>query len=445
MALTILAFGVASFRLGAKSLWLDEGVSADHAQLGLSGLWQVVSRTDPNMGLYYVMLHLWVGVFGDADTSLRAMSVLLGGLAVPAVALLGRRLFDRASGLAAGLLLALAPFFVHYEQTARSYALVVTLTALSSYFFVVELERPSRRTRAAYVLVSALAIYAHYLAAFVVVVQAATLLAVRRRAAFSRGWTASGACLAVLCAPEIVFAARAGPGQIEWIPRPSITGLLHLPGDLAGGTVIACALILLATYGVAYLAADGRWQAGFVAAWCVGPVLLDLAISWLGRPLLLPYYLITILPAWLLLAGAGAVRLPGSAVSWGSLGLVVALLVVGLVDWYRQPGAENYRGAARFLLAHARGGDAVFYDPSYAAYPFTHYEALAHAIGPPVLGTLPTQPSAGRPSRLWLVFRDSDVPLAQQTQVKRSLAAGYAQVGPQTAFTNLTLILYRAR
>lgn len=459
VALTVLAFAAASYRLGAKSLWADEAASASHARLGLSGLWTVVSSSDPNMGLYYALLHVWVRLFGDTDTSLRAMSVLLGGLAVPIVAVLGRRLCGRASGLAAGLFLALAPFFVHYEQTARSYALLVTLIALSSYFFVVEIERPSRRSRVGYVLASALAVYAHYVAGFVLVLQVLTLLAVKRRAAFTRAWLTSGVCLAFLCAPAVAVAARAGPAQIEWVKQPTFRTLVHFPVDLAGGTgqvhdpftargaLTAVVLIVLACYGVYRLAADGRrWQAGFLAAWCVGPVLLDLAFSWLGRPLFIPYYLIMILPAWLLLAATGAVRLPSAAIRGGSLALIVALLLLGLANWYGTSSDENYRAATQFLLRHARHNDAVFYDPSFAHYSFVHYEALAHTTGPRELTALPAARSPGRPPRIWLVFvRDLSIPLAQLAQEEQSIAGAYEMVGRQVTISNLILVLYRAR
>src|SRR6201995_677637 len=85
VALTVLALAAASIRLDAKSLWLDEAVSVTHARLGLSGLWGVVSGGDPNMGLYYVALHVWVDLFGYGETSVRLLSVLLGALAIPAI------------------------------------------------------------------------------------------------------------------------------------------------------------------------------------------------------------------------------------------------------------------------------------------------------------------------------------------------------------------------
>ena len=74
---------------------------------------------------------MWRELFGSGKIALRSLTVLLGSLAVPVMVLLGTRLFGRPAGLVAGLLLALSPFLVHYEQTARSYALVVLLVVLS--------------------------------------------------------------------------------------------------------------------------------------------------------------------------------------------------------------------------------------------------------------------------------------------------------------------------
>ena len=64
LALTILGFALASYRLGTKSLWLDEAVSANHARLGLGGLWTVITSHDQKMGLYYVLLQFWTSVLG---------------------------------------------------------------------------------------------------------------------------------------------------------------------------------------------------------------------------------------------------------------------------------------------------------------------------------------------------------------------------------------------
>lgn len=447
VALTALAFALGSYRLGTKSMWLDEAVSADHARLGLHGLWTVVSHTDPNMGLYYVLLHFWVRVFGYSEAAVRSMTVVLAGLAVPVMVLLGKRLFGRTCGLVAGLLLALSPFFVQYEQTARSYAVVVLLVLLSSYFFVTALEKPSRATLFGYVLASTLAIYTHYFAAFVLMVQLFTLIVVKRRGALASRWLAVATAVVVLCAPEVVFAHRAGTGGISWIHEPTLSTLIHFPADLAGETILAGILVVLACYGLAHAVINQReWKMGFVIAWLVVPVVLVFAASKLGHPLFVTYYLIIVLPAFLLLAAAGVASLSRRAPAVIAVGLLVAFSAVGIRDWYTRPSLENYRGATRHIVKGQRHGDGIVdYPAKTASYGIAYYEALSAAPGlTPVGFRLGSGPLA-RPPRIWLVIRNADVPTREEHQVRSSMSAQYEQIGTPTELIGLTVILYRLR
>jgi hypothetical protein len=124
-AVTVLGLVLASYRIGAKSLVLDESTSVWLAGGGLHGLWKILSGGDANAKLYYTLLDPWLGVLGDGEAAARSLSAVAAGLAVLVVALLGNRLFGRTAGLVAGLLLAMDAFFVQYAQTARTYALVV--------------------------------------------------------------------------------------------------------------------------------------------------------------------------------------------------------------------------------------------------------------------------------------------------------------------------------
>jgi uncharacterized membrane protein len=51
--------------------------------------------------------------------------------------LLGRYLFDRATGLTAALLLGVAPFPAIYAQIARPYSMHLFLSLCASYLFIV--------------------------------------------------------------------------------------------------------------------------------------------------------------------------------------------------------------------------------------------------------------------------------------------------------------------
>ncbi len=448
VALIAVAFAAAFYGLGAKGLWTDEAFSANYARLGASGLWHVVSRTDPNMSLYYVLLHFWVLVFGSSEAAVRGLSAIAGGLAIPFAVPLGTRLFGRASGLLAGLLLALNPFFVHYEQTARAYALVVLLVLVSCYAFVAALENPSRARLLGYALATALSVYAHYFAALILLVQMLTLLAAPPPREQRRRWALAVGAVIVLCLPAAVFASRAGTQGLTWIGRPTLHDLTHFPLSLAGGSVLAGLLILLACYGlVRALAAGRRWQAGFALAWLIVPVAVDFVASELGRPLFVVYYLIVTLPALLLLGANGAVALPRRVLIAGACVLLVAVSLIYTRSWYRESSVEGFRGATHHILvATRRSDDLVDYPELRLGGPaagIAYYESRAPAGEPrPEQVTLAYAQRALAP-RVWLVMRNSDLSVRRRDEVEQMLARRYVAVERQTHYRNLTVVLYR--
>jgi mannosyltransferase len=435
LALAILAFVLAFHGLAAKSLDLDEAVSVEHARLGASGLWSVVAGGDPNMGLYYVLLDGWLRIFGDSETAVRSLTAVSAGLAVPVVALLGIRLFGRIAGLVAGLLLALDAFYVQYAQSARAYGLVVLLVALSSYFFVAELQAPSRSHRVGYVVASALAVYAHYFTVLVLVAQLLTLVAVRRRGALTREWLTVGAAVLALCVPAAVFAMRSGTGFISWIVAPDLGDLLNLPVTLTGGSVLAAwALVALGGYAVVRgLGERDRWRVGFVAAWILTPVLLAFAASFV-KPVFVDYYLIVTAPALALLAAAGIVRLPGRVAGALVLGGLVVVSAGRLAHWYGQGSGEDYRAAARHIVRSIQATDEVVYSPAVIAKPIAFYERRAGA---------PRPIARPHPPRIWLVVRDATP--GKLRELEHNVTGAYERVPGQPSFHRVLVALYRFR
>jgi hypothetical protein len=355
--------------------------------------------------------------------------------------LLGKRITGRRlPGLLAGALTAVAPFLIHYEQVARSYALLVLLVTLSSYFFVAEIQQPGRGHRIGYVLSSSLAVYAHYFAVLVLLTQWITILVMYRRGGAIRAWLGIAAAVISLCVPEVIFASRAGTAGIDWIGVPGWQALTNLPTTMVGGRAAALALVLLAGYGFVRLLVQQNWGAGFLAAWLVLPVIITFIVSRLGRPLFEPYYLIIILPPLLLLAAIGVMELPSRIPILAAL-LVGALLVNDLHLMYHQPSPQDFRGLTQFMLNHERSGDVVVYDPTYAATGTDYYEALAHRTGPAVSSLLALPPQA---SRVWLVIRNSDVPPPERSADEGRLARFYDAAPLVKQYYGLTLALVTA-
>jgi mannosyltransferase len=116
-------------------LWLDESQTVDIAGHPLSTLFSAL-REDGSPPLYYLVLHVWMTLFGTGNHAVRALSGLFSVAALPVAGLTARRyrLSDRA-GLAALLVLATCPFAVRYATETRMYSLVLLLVLLALYTY----------------------------------------------------------------------------------------------------------------------------------------------------------------------------------------------------------------------------------------------------------------------------------------------------------------------
>jgi len=339
----VLVAGLSSLRLGQRPFVLDEELSLAHAQETWGGVLRgapIPLDPNPNMGLYFAILKIWTGIFGDSVVAVRSLSVVAAVMCVPVVYALGARLFGTPAGLLAGVLLSTNVFFLEYAQVARSYALVTLLVALSSYFFVAELERPQMSSRAGYVAFSALAFYAHVFAIWVILVQLLTLAAFKRREVASRRWLTTFGLVGVLIAPIAYAMQRAGGSGLYWVEDPDLGSIPATYAQLAGNSFLHLAIVAVACALALRVARHSKPVAFglvFTFSWAVLPTLATFVTSEVIRPTLVARYLIVSLPAFVLLA-AGAivnVRPVRAAVVAGSL--LIALSLPELHRYYDWP------------------------------------------------------------------------------------------------------------
>ena len=92
---------------------------------------------------------------------MRSLSAVAGVLTVPVAYGIGRKLISVRAGLIVAALTACNPLLVWYSQEARSYGLLVLLSAASLLAFAYVLDRPTGRSAGAWVITSALALATH--------------------------------------------------------------------------------------------------------------------------------------------------------------------------------------------------------------------------------------------------------------------------------------------
>ena len=428
LLILLLAAGLRFYRLGAQSLWNDEGSSVALAQRDLPTITRDAAR-DIHPPLYYWVLNGWVRLAGSSEASVRSLSALLGIFLVYLTFVLGKGTAGEWAGLLAALLAAVNPFQVYYSQEARMYMLAAVLAAGA----VLALIRFSRTASwPALLLLVALetaGLYTHYAFAFVVLVlnlgYALWLLVQRRQVRLWRRlaiWTLAQVAVVVLYLPWLPTAFR----QITTWPSPSqstpwpaalaeiwrwlVLGPTVEAGQWAIPLLIAA---ILTAWGALALGAgwitgsprQERWIPGFLALWLGIPVLLMLVLG-LFREAYLKFLLVTA-PALSLLLSCGVLGSPvpggratATVLRLGSWALRIALIAgalailisSGLVlgDYYVDSSLarDNYRGIVTYIDAVGRPGDAILLNAP------GQQEVLSYYYG----GPLPVHPlPEGRP------------------------------------------------
>jgi 4-amino-4-deoxy-L-arabinose transferase-like glycosyltransferase len=150
-----------------SALWLDETISVNISRLPLSQI-PAALRQDGAPPLYYVLLHYWMGVFGEGDLAVRGLSGLISVLTLPVFWFAGRRVGGRRVAWATYFLAVSSPFLIQYATTTRMYSLMVLLGVLGFLAIARALEAPTWRRFGAVALVTAAVLYTHYWGLYVV-------------------------------------------------------------------------------------------------------------------------------------------------------------------------------------------------------------------------------------------------------------------------------------
>jgi 4-amino-4-deoxy-L-arabinose transferase-like glycosyltransferase len=409
--LTLLAFALRVYGLGAPSLWYDELLELDVAQ---SSFWEIGPQLVRHaaMPLDYYLLHGWL-LGGRQETWVRFPALIFGVLAIPLTYKLARSLFNKNVGYLAALFLAWASLAVYYSQDVRPYAMLVFWTLLS--FWGLWCAYQTRRDQYWGVVIIGLigASLSHYFALFLLLpiglfvgwqqllhlkdklfwqytiyfiiclIVLVTVFAFngRLRDLYNVGSRFS----TVVVQPEtLTVPAAEKPNRGAGPPR-------HL--SFAWDTVLipfssAEPLSLLAYLTLFLISLVGLWPSGryraslLVLSWLVLPIVLIYLFLLQRGTFFAARYILYTLPAYLILIACGVEFVVHSLNSWrqrlipGSNSRSTPSLLVGsllvtiiifftfgevkeLIVLYRADSREDWRAVGQLLQNNARPNDAV--------------------------------------------------------------------------------------
>ncbi|MGI9059324.1 MAG: glycosyltransferase family 39 protein [Ktedonobacteraceae bacterium] len=404
----VIALALNLYRLGVPGVWFDEAFSVELARQPLPLLWHIIFGPEPNMELYYLLLHAWLAVtawWGMHPTEfvVRFPSAIFAALSVVVVFLLGQHLSGRTVGIVAASLYLLNDLQLVYAQQARSYSLQLLLVCLAWYalFHATLDEARQWRWWLCFVIATTLALYAHLFSLFLLLAQLCTFgiwsLSPASRYKARQQWRAgllSLICIALLCLPLLPLSLQ--PPKTDWLPVPHVRDLALLLFTISGANkiyacmiVACCGLTLCSALARVFSRSQGTlgWRGWDMCPYlkCIAPcgypgargtAILPALLCWLFVPIIVTFvlsqgsirlfssrYLVTAVPPLLLLVAMGI-----TTVRWRYVRLVLTLglllLALQSVPFYYSSAQVEDWNTATFWLEHQyqTGDGLVCYD-----------------------------------------------------------------------------------
>lgn len=464
--------------LGARELgsaiWYDEWFSIKQAGGGMFGpltvgdVWQQVINDIFETPAHYILLSEWGKLVGWTEFAARALSLLLGLLAICALYRLGRDLFSPLAGVSAAVIFGLSAFYINYLHEMRTYTLLALLSIVVIWaYWRVAHTAASRWHTALLVLCTAALLYAHYMGALVPAGLALYhLLFMRKDRRWWRIVGLFGLALLLFAVPwsgeiihTITYARTSETRQMIALSTPDL--LAQAAWLYTNASVAFFALLIVGAVGSRGIAVR------FVWCLALGTLGVGILVNTLLPVLNHARYLMPAWPALALLAGLGVQKLHTRRISagailgiWAAAGLwqtsspAFASRILGgafaPLPWHTLVDALDARVGPDDVIAYHRPDDVWAIEQIFAYY--LHDLPARHTIMELLPGRADNdeflhqaQQFVGTAPRVWLAVDRTKAPNFRLDAFRRALANDYATCGKVFDLPALSLDLYARR
>jgi hypothetical protein len=365
----VVAVALRARELLATPLWVDEIYILSVARQPLHAALDTVAR-DIHPPLWFALTHFWIAIGGTGERWLKTLPLLCSLTGIVGAFALGRRLGGAGAGLVAALLLTLNTVHIHWSQQLEDYSLVwslLTWLVLAAWSLH---ERPGRGTAAGLLVVGILALYADYLASFLMVPIAVWgVWTLRRDPRRRRWWVATLALLGLLFVPQIpIWArqfAREGYGShFHWPTFPELVRLARVvsfgPGWMPLVTAALAALALIRS--------ETRRGAVLILVAC-----LPLLFATRAWPLVVQRDMLYLLPFVYVLVGLGLAGIGWRPVRLGLMALFLTFATRRVVTAHPWAEPLALRRVETRLRATTRPGDLLLHAEPHTLFYFQYH------------------------------------------------------------------------
>jgi uncharacterized membrane protein len=409
-----MALGFNLYQLGAPSIWFDEALSIERARQSLPVLWKIIFTTQPNMALYYLVLHCWLnftGLFGWLPTEfvVRFPSAIFAALSAVVIYLFGRRFIGQRAGLVSAGLYVINALQLTYAQETRSYSLQLLLVCCSWYaLLTAQTGKRPQQWWACYIITTTLAVYAQLFSVFIILAQVITscclaILSTPWQRQIRDRYLALIASLAgVFIASLPILVASQHADKTGWLLAPQVSDIVHFLSAVASGNKIYLSVLILTCVSSVlsiFITRVGRCRK-FVSAkaahiqksmgqhtsisstivmrwldteriessipvtlamlcWFVIPLVVSYAISQGSMRLFSTRYLVIIVPPLLSLAALGIETLARQSVRTSLIVLLLVIATFSVPSYYQSAQVEDWKQATFWLQSQQQAHDGI--------------------------------------------------------------------------------------
>ena len=397
----LLASLLSLYELSSKSIWYDEACSISFAQ---QDLYLLLEHSYLFRPLYFIILKIWIFLWGHNEFSARLLSVLFSIFSIFPLYYMGKKLWGNKRADLIVLVYALSPYRVITSQQIQYYTLFILLGMMSMLFFMEIINESEKKPYGFYMLASLLFLYTHPFALFLVITQNVYIFWFCRNSIVDKyRWLKIQGVLIAGAIPMIIFsqlpAVKSQFGSIP-ISRQTLVPVLHtLEAFSYGGPFIAqggnsflisyqmltaerIVMILIYGFVIAGLIKINRRRKGtyrnisLIILWAALPLLMVFIVSIAKPALYQTRYIAFSLPAFSILFVLGVSQITRKIVRRFTMFLLCAGMLGFLYFYYHGESPQTFsswREAAHFMRLHMKENDTIVLVPSEQITPFWYY------------------------------------------------------------------------
>lgn len=377
LLILLLATILRVYHIDYQSIWLDEICSINEANpnINWSDLEDTVVVSDPHPLLYFVLLKFSFISFGYTSFVARCLSAFIGIVGVLAFYNLGKKLFNKKTGLIAAFLLAINVFHIYYSQEVRMYSLLFLFTVLSFNWLLIFIKNKTFKNAILYGFFTGLMLETQFFALFILLSQLVVLLIdfLKTQKEHKKDYVLkcviSGLIMTFIFLPALHIFIETTKKKYTAIPPISLDIILQIFIDFVQNSYYLLVIFIsIICFNIVKYFKNSEAKQKYkitniiLLSWFFITLAIPIIRSYLVTPMIVSRYFIAILPVILLFVAFGIYQIKTNIYKVFILILITCFTFYQSIiidDYYNKVVKTQFRETTKFIIANNKTNDEV--------------------------------------------------------------------------------------